>query len=142
MAKVNRFTIRNKNPILYTDFKCSFEINPNSEDLELLENEEAIKESMRNFFFTQRGEKFYRPKWGTKIWGLLFENKYDILKTQLEDECMLYKQYDPRIEELKVVVDLKEDDYSDPNALKVNIYFKLINIPKEGMLELVLTRIR
>jgi phage baseplate assembly protein W len=141
MAKVNRFTIRNKNPILYTDFKSSFEININSLDLEMIENEDAIKESMKNFFYTQIGERFYNPEWGTRIWGLLFENNTVDLKRKLEDECLRYKDFDPRIENLSVSVDNVES-YSNANEVRLNIYYKLINIPKEGNLELVLKRIR
>ena len=57
----------------FKDISMSFQVNPLSNDLIALKNENAIARSVRNIILTTPGEKFFDPNFGTKISDSLFE---------------------------------------------------------------------
>ena len=57
----------------YKDISMSFDTNPLNNDLIGLKDSSAIARSIRNIVFTQPGEKFFQPDFGSKISESLFE---------------------------------------------------------------------
>ena len=58
----------------FRDFSLTFEKNAVTNDILALNNEAAIKESVKNIVFYNFYEKPFDPAFGGNIIGLLFEN--------------------------------------------------------------------
>ena len=59
----------------FKDISMSFQTNPLTKDLIAMKNENAIARSVKNIVFTNPGEKFFKPKFGSSISNSLFENQ-------------------------------------------------------------------
>ena len=120
----------------FKDISMSFQTNPLTSDLIAMKNENAIARSVKNIVFTNPGEKFFNPRFGSRITESLFENADDLtaieIQTQIEDSI---KRYEPR-------VNLKSVDANaniDGNSFDVVITYDIIgaDIPPQ-QLEFVL----
>ena len=73
----------------FKDISMTFQSNPLTKDLIALKNENAIARSVKNIVFTNPGEKFFNPKFGSRITDSLFENADDLtaieIQTQIEE---------------------------------------------------------
>ena len=114
----------------------SFQSNPLTKDLIALKNENAIARSVKNIVFTNPGEKFFNPRFGSSITGSLFENADDLtaieIQTQIQESI---NRYEPRVRlrSVDATADL------DNNAFDVVITYDIIgaDIPTQ-QLEFVL----
>ena len=83
----------------FKDLSMTFKRNPLNRDLIVLKNENAIARSIRNIIFTYPGEKFFTPRFGSKISRLLFENMDSLVASQIEDEIkQSIINYEPRVD--------------------------------------------
>ena len=110
----------------FVDINPNFEKNPLTKDLPLLKNAEAIKFAVKNIVMTTRGDRAFRPYFGSTVIGSLFENftlaTADDIKVAISDAL---KAYEPRIK----LLDVRVRDDIDKNALDVRIYYmSLIHI--------------
>jgi phage baseplate assembly protein W len=120
----------------FKDISMSFQTNPLTKDLIAMKNENAIARSVKNIVFTNPGEKFFNPRFGSRITESLFENADDLtaieIQTQIEESI---KRYEPRVN-LKSV-----DAFADidGNSFDVVIVYDIIgaDIPTQ-QLEFVL----
>lgn len=82
----------------FKDISMSFQTNPLTKDLIAMKNENAIARSVKNIVFTNPGEKFFKPKFGSSISNSLFENADDLtaiqIQTQIEESV---QRYEPRV---------------------------------------------
>jgi len=62
-----------QNKIIYSDILSNFNIHPIKKDLVRLTNEEAVKKSIINLIFTNKGERPFQPFIGSSIRQYLFE---------------------------------------------------------------------
>ena len=114
----------------------SFQTNPLTKDLIAMKNENAIARSVKNIVFTNPGEKFFNPRFGSRITESLFENADDLtaieIQTQIEESI---KRYEPRVN-LKSVEAFAD---IDGNSFDVVIVYDIIgaDIPTQ-QLEFVL----
>lgn len=120
----------------FKDISMSFQTNPLTDDLIALKNENAIARSVKNIIFTNPGEKFFNPKFGSRITESLFENADDLtaieIQTQIEETI---NRYEPRVDLRSVDATLNIDD----NSFDVAIIYDIIgaDIPPQ-QLEFVL----
>ena len=120
----------------FKDISMSFQTNPLTKDLIAMKNENAIARSVKNIVFTNPGEKFFNPRFGSRITESLFENADDLtaieIQTQIEDSI---KRYEPRVN-LKSVEAFAD---IDGNSFDVVIVYDIIgaDIPTQ-QLEFVL----
>jgi len=120
----------------FKDISMSFQTNPLTKDLIAMKNENAIARSVKNIVFTNPGEKFFNPRFGSRITESLFENADDLtaieIQTQIEDSI---KRYEPRVNlrSVEVFADI------DGNSFDVVIVYDIIgaDIPPQ-QLEFVL----
>ena len=70
----------------FKDISMSFKVNPLSDDLIVLKNENAIARSIRNIVFTLPGEKFFDENFGSRISKSLFDNIDDLTAATIRDE--------------------------------------------------------
>ena len=95
----------------YKDISMSFDTNPLNNDLIGLKDSSAIARSIRNIVFTQPGEKFFQPDFGSKISESLFEIVYDASAITIRDEIRSsIINYEPRVKLNNVNVNLNPDE--------------------------------
>lgn len=71
----------------------------------MVDDELDIEESLRILFGTQRGERFFQPKYGLDMHDLLFDPMSTTMRTLLEERVKLgVLIYEPRIEPLGIKV--------------------------------------
>lgn len=107
----------------FKDISMTFQVNPLSNDLIALKNENAIARSVRNIVFTVPGEKMFNPDFGTNINDSLFELLDDtsaaVIKDQIEYSLTTFE---PRISIIDVIV---VPDFEN-NGFDVEISYRII----------------
>ena len=123
----------------YKDFYDNLDAHPVRGDLFVLEDAEAVKTSIRNLIFTNRGERFFQPYLGSDIRRALFENVSPettfMIQTYIESTI---QNFEPRANLLATYVNPTPDE----NAYNIQIVFSLINNPAPITFNLLLTRVR
>ena len=109
----------------FKDISMSFETNPLNDDLIALKNSSAIARSIRNIVFTQPGEKFFNPEFGSRVSESLFEIVDEVSSIAIRDEIRSsIINYEPRVKLLDVLVIPNVDD----NEMNVTVKYKIIGI--------------
>ena len=109
----------------YKDISMSFETNPLNDDLVSLTDTSAIARSIRNIVFTQPGEKFFKPTFGSRITESLFENVDSSTASILRDEIRnSIKNFEPRVDLISVNVSPNVES----NEMNVTIQYEVIGI--------------
>ena len=109
----------------FKDISMSFETNPLNEDLIALKNSSAIARSIRNIVFTQPGEKFFNPEFGSRVSESLFEVVDEVSTIAIRDEIRSsIINYEPRVNLLDVLVNPKPDE----NEMDVTIKYEIVGI--------------
>ena len=107
----------------FKDISMSFQVNPLSNDLIALKNENAIARSVRNIILTSPGEKLFDPNFGTNISDSLFELLDDISASAIKDQIQYsLETYEQRINLRNVRV---EPDFEN-NGYDVEIVYDII----------------
>ena len=136
---INVFTPVTKRPDLFSDIRKDLVVSPVSDDIAVLKNDAAVKESIKNLLFTDRGEKLMRPNFGGGIRELLFENMTPDVIKELENRITeTIELYEPRCELIEVSVQASLDE----NSVKATIQFYISNVELPTQLDLILERIR
>ena len=109
----------------FKDISMSFETNPLNEDLIALKNSSAIARSIRNIVFTQPGEKFFNPEFGSRVSESLFEIVDEVSSIAIRDEIRSsIINYEPRVNLLDVLVNPNPDE----NEMNVTIKYEIVGI--------------
>ena len=109
----------------FKDISMSFETNPLNEDLIALKNSSAIARSIRNIVFTQPGEKFFNPEFGSRVSESLFEIVDEASTIAIRDEIRSsIINYEPRVNLLDVIVNPNPDE----NEMDVSITYEIVGI--------------
>ena len=107
----------------FKDISMSFQSNPLNKDLLAIKNENAIARSIKNIVFTEPGEMFFNPDFGSKLYSILFENIDDISAIKIKDQIeQSIKNFEPRVDLVEVEV---FPDF-DNNGFDVKITYKII----------------
>ena len=125
--------------VIYSDIRGDLSLNPATDDVLLVTNEDAIRTSIINLLNTDRYERVMQPNIGSNIRSLLFENA-DV-QTAYNLRELIYETietFEPRCNLIDVIV---EDD-QDRNAYNLYITFTLINKSEPQLLEFALERVR
>ena len=116
----------------FKDISMSFETNPLNDDLIALKNSSAIARSIRNIVFTQPGEKFFNPEFGSRVSESLFEIVDEVSTIAIRDEIRSsIINYEPRVNLLDVLVNPNPDE----NEMNVTIKYEIfgIDIPPQQL---------
>ena len=109
----------------FKDISMSFQTNPLNDDLVALKNERAIARSIRNIVFTEPGEKFFNPKFGSEISKSLFENVDQVAASAIRDEIEFsIQEFEPRVEVIEVTV----VPNFDSNEMNATIVYEIVGI--------------
>ena len=103
----------------------SFETNPLNNDLIVLKNSSAIARSIRNIVFTQPGEKFFQPEFGSRVSQSLFETADALSAISIRDEIRSsIINYEPRVKLLDVNVNPNPGE----NEMNVTIEYEIVGL--------------
>lgn len=109
----------------FRDISMSFKVNPLNYDLIALKNESAIARSIRNIVFTNPGEKFFNPRFGSEVSSSVFENMDENVASRIEFQIRESLEiYENRINLIEVKT---KPDY-DRNEYNVTIVYNIIGI--------------
>ena len=106
----------------FKDINLSFKRHPVTNDLVVIKNEDAIKQSVKNIIFTILGEKPYVPLFGTSVNNSLFELSNPLDHIRISDEISsTLLNYEPRINNIQVNV----SNYPDSNEMNATIQYDI-----------------
>ena len=109
----------------FKDISMSFETNPLNDDLIALKNTSAIARSLRNIVFTQPGEKFFQPEFGSRVSQSLFETADALSAISIRDEIRSsIINYEPRVKLLDVNVNPNPGE----NEMNVTIEYEIVGL--------------
>ena len=109
----------------FKDISMSFETNPLNDDLIALKNSSAIARSIRNIVFTQPGEKFFNPDFGSRITESLFENMDEVSALSIRDEIEnSITRFEPRVN----VIEVKVIPNFEANEMNATIVYEIVGI--------------
>ena len=128
-----------RNTRQYTDFNLLFTSHPVTADVTVKNDEEAVKQSLRNLISTRNYERPFHPEIGCQIHGLLFEN-FNPVTVQVMKKTIIdtIDKFEPRVTVLEVKISEKADD----NEVACDIIFRLNNSDRPITLTTLLTRVR
>tara|TARA_B100000745_G_C19910579_1_gene305518 strand:- start:102 stop:515 length:414 start_codon:yes stop_codon:yes gene_type:complete len=120
----------------FTDIDVNMTLHPQSKDVVLKTDFNAIKRSVKNLISTNHYERLFKPSLGVNLRGMLFElNTTDSIILE-EDIKSLINRYEPRARITDVVTSNRGND------LNVTMYFTVQNDPRPYELDLTLERVR
>lgn len=107
----------------FKDISLSFVPHPVTKDLPVLVNENAIIRSVRNLVQTIPTERFFNPILGSNVRASLFDfvdyGTASVIQTEILDAI---KNFEPRVDNVRVVV----DPQPDLNSFEITIGFEII----------------
>lgn len=128
-----------RNVRTYTDVDFNFYAHPRSGDVTTKNDEEAIKQSIRNLIMTKNYERPFRSFLGSQVNALLFEPASPLLAGMMERAITdVVNNYEPRAVLINVIVALSPDN----NSMYVTIVFKIRNTESPISVNLILERTR
>ena len=109
----------------FKDLSMSFKTNPLNDDLIGLKNTSAIARSLRNIVFTQPGEKFFQPEFGSRVTESLFDIADGVSASAIRDEIRSsIINYEPRVKLLDVTVIPNPRE----NEMNVTIEYEIVGL--------------
>ena len=110
----------------FKDINLSFKRHPVTNDVVSINDEDAIKRSVKNIIFTFLGEKPFQPLFGSVINESLFELSTALSEMKVSDEItQSLLNYEPRIANTEVTVSI----YPDSNEMNVTVQYDIVGIP-------------
>jgi len=123
----------------YSDIDLRFQKHPITKDLIKLEDDDAVKASIKNIVLINKKEKRFDSFLGGNIRNYIFENMDSLyIETIKEDIISLIYKYDQRINDI-VITNLSNLDNDD---IFLSIVYKISNIPYTSTLDLIIKKIR
>lgn len=109
----------------FRDISLSFKKHPITNDIVVLKNENAIKNSVINLVRTIVGERFFNNRIGTAIEDSYFELQSPEIQVQLENEIKsTLNIFEPRIDLRQVRVAFPLDS----NDLEVGVVYDIVGL--------------
>ena len=110
----------------FKDINLSFKRHTVTNDVVSINDEDAIKRSVKNIIFTILGEKPFQPLFGSVINESLFELSTALSEMKVSDEItQSLLNYEPRIANTEVTVSI----YPDSNEMNVTVQYDIVGIP-------------
>ena len=110
----------------FKDINLSFKRHPVTNYVITINDEDAIKRSVKNIIFTILGEKPFQPNFGSAINESLFDLNTNLNEIRISDEIkQSLLNYEPRIDNTEVTVSV----YPDSNELNCIIQYDIVGIP-------------
>jgi phage baseplate assembly protein W len=112
----------------FKDLSFNFTKNPITNDIVVLKNEEAIKQSVKNLVLTKLRERPFRPELGTDSTSYLFELNRNIASNELLQQIeIVLETYESRIILQRIDVDTDDSLHS----FDISIEYLIVGLPPE-----------
>ena len=122
----------------YSDLDLLFRKHPQTGDVVVRTDAEAIKRSVRNIVSTNHYERPFKPGFGGSLRNLLFElNTSRQLQKAQRRIKKLIETFEPRVHN----VDVRLSDV-DSNEIALSVYYAIKNGVKRQSMEMTITRAR
>jgi uncharacterized protein len=98
--------------------------NEQTQDLQIVQHEESVYQSILTILGTVKGERVMRPDFGCGIYDLIFEPQTDATAntvSQMVQEALL--QFEPRIDVVDVEVTSQSEAMGE--VLQVNLHYQV-----------------
>jgi len=123
----------------HRDLDLKLGIHPIRKDLNVLKDDNAIKNAVKNLLVTNANERPFQPFLGANLRGLLFEPADALTKIALRENILnVLINHEPRIE----VQDIDIKDLADQNAYRILVKFRIKEFDDDDTVEIVLRRLR
>ena len=107
----------------FKDVSVTFGKHPNTDDVLVTKDENAIKIALQNLVMTRRGERPFQPLIGSRIPELLFDILDFATAATISDEIYtLVDRYERRVR----LVDVVTTPNFDSNAYEIQIEYEII----------------
>jgi len=121
----------------FKDFSINFAKNPFTDDLSIVNNDNSIKQAVKNIILTSPGEKPFQPLVGSSVNRLLFEPLDAFTADAIAEEITTtINQFEPRVKLTNVEV----TPIFEGNKLNVSLEYKIVGLPIVETIEFVLQR--
>lgn len=125
--------------MFYRDFNLKFINHPQTKELSVLEDGEAVKQSVKNLVFTNYAERFQNHYLASNVTAYLFDGIDSITACHIRQEIeRVITNFEPRAKLNGVKVVAKYGD----NGFEVDISFNLIGLTTPITVNFFLKRIR
>ena len=112
----------------FKDINLSFKRHPVTNDVVTINDEDAIKRSVKNIIFTILGEKQFMPQFGSVIGESLFDLDTNLNEVRITDEIRTsLVNFEPRIDIIDVVVQV----YPDSNEMNCTVEYEIVGMTAE-----------
>ena len=121
----------------WTDIDINMTLHPQSKDVVLKYDINAVKRSLKNLLSTNHYERPFKPSLGTNFSTMLFE-MIDMANIRVAEQDLrdLIRKFEPRAQ----VDQLFINTYG--NTIDISILFTILNRPEPQELNLILERVR
>ena len=121
----------------FKDLSINLLLNPFTKDVSAVQNDNAIKQSIKNLVLTAPGEKPFQPNIGSRVRQLLFEPLDAFTADTVSDEIInSINQYEPRVQ----LVNVQATPVFAGNKLNVYVEYRIVGLPIVETIEFVLQR--
>jgi phage baseplate assembly protein W len=128
-----------RNTRIFSDIDLNFTAHPVTKDITRRNDDNAIKQSLRNLLLTRNFERPFHSEIGSPIRSLLFEPVGPMFVVMMQRAIIdVVNNFEPRVE----ILDVSVNDSIDANAVYITLEFKLVNTERPISLDLVLERTR
>ena len=138
-ANLNIGSIVTERTKKYSDINMLFAANPQTQDIYLSKDAQAVKQAVKNIVLTNFYEKPFRPRVGGNVRDLLFENitafSIDSVKKRIE---LAISNNEPRARVLNINI----SDRPERNALLINLEFLVVETRERVEISIRLERLR
>jgi phage baseplate assembly protein W len=133
MATINRTTQ------IFRDFDLAFSSHPNTKDIAVKRDGEAVKQSVKNLILTQYYERPFHSEIGSPVRSLLFDLATPLTANSMKRGIIdVIESYEPRVRLLDVNVNLQDEN----NACEISITYNIVGFQTVEDLTFALERTR
>jgi len=124
----------------FRDINITFGKHPVTDDLLVVKDFNAIKNSIMSLILTVPGERFFNPRIGSKIYDLLFDPMDFITSESIKSEIKYtIRAFEPRVSLNNVLV---QENYEN-NSYDIEIEYTVVGLPEKlDTIQLTLERTR
>ena len=123
----------------YADLDILFRKHPQTGDVVVRTDADAVKRSVRNIILTNHYERPFKPGFGGSIRELLFNLTTDRKLRTVQDRIRkMLTTFEPRIENVSVTI----NDVGESNEVRLGVNYSITNGVSNQSMEMTLTRAR
>jgi len=123
----------------YSDLDLSLKLHPIRKDLNILKDDNAIKNAVKNLLISNAFERPFQPELGANLRGLLFEPADAITKIAIKQNILdVINNHEARVKTLSIRI----NDLSDQNAYRITVRFLIKEYDAQDSVEILLRRLR